>query len=158
VLARPPARGTGRGARLEAVLDELQSPVEVARLDRPDKGVDHRRDLPTSPGVMAPSASAGVTAFIAAAISAGLSIVGSSNLTARSRHGGRMRSTQSRMAIGSSPSASSTTLRVKASDSPASSVAAAIVALLRQPGRRPGRIARPALFERSPSGPPLRSR
>src|SRR6516165_1925630 len=57
-----------------------------------------------SPGVMVPAASAEVTAFIAGAISAALSIGGDSNLTVRSRQGGRMRSMQSRVApTGQSP-------------------------------------------------------
>src|SRR5271169_4254451 len=44
---------------------------------------------------------------------------------------------QSRIAVGSPPSASSTALRVNASDSPASSAAAASVVLLQEPVRRP---------------------
>ena len=88
-----------------------------------------------------------MTAFIAAAMSAALSIGGKANLTMRSRHGGRMRSRQSRSAPtgqarglkvhGSPINASSTAMRVNASASPASSAAAAIVVLLRQPTRRP---------------------
>jgi hypothetical protein len=58
-----------------------------------------------SPGVMTPSASAAVTAFIAGAISAGLSIDGRTRLTARSRHGGKIPSRQSRIAVGSPASA-----------------------------------------------------
>ena len=50
--------------------------------------------LPASPGVMSPPAIAEVTAFIAAAMSAALSIGGSANSTGRSRHRGRMRSIQ----------------------------------------------------------------
>src|SRR5207245_10278285 len=65
------------------------------------------------------------------------SIGGRLNLTARPRHGGSTRSMQSRIAVGSPPSAISTALRVNASDSPASSAAAARVALLREPRRRP---------------------
>ncbi|HYZ40788.1 MAG TPA: hypothetical protein VE687_09195 [Stellaceae bacterium] len=57
--------------------------------------------LPASPGVIWPPASAAVTAFIAAAMSAALSIGGNANLTVRSRHGGRRRSRQSRIAVGS---------------------------------------------------------
>ena len=83
------------------------------------------------------AASAEVTAFIAAETSAAFSIGGNSNLTARSRHGGKMRSMQSRSAVGSPASASSTALRVKASDSPSSSTAAASVFLLRAPTGRP---------------------
>src|SRR6202011_1828086 len=82
-------------------------------------------------------ANAEVTAFIAGAMSAALSIGGSWNLTVRSRHGAKMRSRQSRIAVGSPASASSTALRVKASDSPSSSAAATLVALLREPIRRP---------------------
>jgi hypothetical protein len=89
-----------------------------------------------SPGAIAPSASAEVTAFITAAISAALSIGGSTNLTARSRQAGRTRSMQSLIAVGSPLNASSTALRVKASDSPASSAAAASVVLLQDPVRR----------------------
>ena len=54
-----------------------------------------------------------------------------------SRQGARSRSMQSRMAVGSSASASSTALRVKASDSPASQAATASVALFREPVLRP---------------------
>lgn len=61
-----------------------------------------------SPGVIMPSAGAEVTAFIAAAMSAALSIGGKTNFTTRSRHGGRMRSMQSRNAVGSPTSAAST--------------------------------------------------
>jgi hypothetical protein len=45
-----------------------------------------------SPGVIMPPASAEVTALIAAAMSAALSIGGNTNLAVRSRQGGRMRS------------------------------------------------------------------
>ena len=34
----------GRSARLGRVSEFLQAPVEIADIDRPDKGVDHRRD------------------------------------------------------------------------------------------------------------------
>ncbi|HXO91389.1 MAG TPA: hypothetical protein VN849_11435, partial [Stellaceae bacterium] len=78
-----------------------------------------------------------MTAFIAGAISAALSIGGKMNFTVRSRHGGRMRSMHRRNAVGSPPSASSTALLVKASDSPARNAAAAMVVLLRHPTRRP---------------------
>jgi hypothetical protein len=109
------------------------------------------------PGVILPLASAAVTARIAAETSLTLSIGGKVNLTVRSRHGGKSRSMQSRMAVGSPASASSTALRVNASDSPASNAAAASVALLREPGRRPAGLpdrpfsngrprARPAVF------------
>ena len=121
----------------EVVLDELQVPVEIARLDRPDKVSTTAAIVAASPGVIAPSANAEVTAFIAAAISAALSIGGSANLTVRSRQAGRIRSRQSRIAVGSPTSASSTALRVKASDSPSSNAAAAMVVLLREPVRRP---------------------
>jgi hypothetical protein len=62
---------------------------------------------------------------------------GKVNLTLRSRHGGRSHSMQSRMAVGSLASTSSTAFRVNAPDSSASNAAAASVALLREPGRRP---------------------
>src|SRR5260221_8083651 len=52
-----------------------------------------------SPGVIAPPASAEVTAFIAPAMSAALSIGGRANFTVRLRHGGRIRSRQSRIAV-----------------------------------------------------------
>src|SRR4029077_17581555 len=101
----------------------------------------------TSPGVISPPASAEVTASIARETSWGdgpqlfpvraASIGGRVNLTVRSRHGGSTRSMQSRIAVGSPPSTISTALRVNASDSPASSAAAASVALLREPLRRP---------------------
>ena len=55
--------------------------------------------------------------------SAALSIGGKANLTMRSRQGGRMRSRQSRSAVGSPTSASSTALRVNASASPARNAA-----------------------------------
>jgi hypothetical protein len=93
--------------------------------------------LPASPGVMTPAASAAVTAFMARAMSAALSIGGSANLTERSRQGGRMRSIQSRIAVGSPASAISTARRVKPSASPSSSTAAASVFLLRAPAGRP---------------------
>src|SRR6516164_4759902 len=96
---------------------------------------------------MMPRASAEVTAFIAAAISLAFSIDGSVNLTGRSRHGGKMRSMQSRNAVGSPARASSTALRVKASDSPSSSTAAVSVFLLRQPYRH-RRVARPDFYKR----------
>src|SRR5260370_23996617 len=114
------------------------------------------------PGVIAPSASAEVTAFIAAAISAALSIGGNAKLTVRSRQAGRTRSMQSLIAVGSPPSASSTALRVKVSDSPASSAAAASVVLLREPVRPPAGLpdrplsngrprTRPSRFGEAPS-------
>jgi hypothetical protein len=78
-----------------------------------------------------------VTAFAAAETSLAPSIAGRASLTARSRQTGRMRSMQSRSATGSPASANSTALRVNASDSPSSSTAAASVALLREPRRRP---------------------
>jgi hypothetical protein len=56
-----------------------------------------------SPGVIAPSANGEVTALIAAAISAALSIGGSAKLTVRSRQAGKTRSMQSRIAAGSPP-------------------------------------------------------
>src|SRR6202040_3973243 len=65
------------------------------------------------------------------------SIGGSANFTARSRQAGRIRSRQSRNAVGSPSSASSTALRVKASAPPASRAAAASVVLLQEPTRRP---------------------
>jgi hypothetical protein len=64
-------------------------------------------------------------------------IGGKANFTVRSRQGRKMRSRQSRIAVGSLKRASSTPLRVNASDSPASNAAAASVALLREPIRRP---------------------
>jgi hypothetical protein len=97
-------------------LDDLEAPFEVARLDRPDEGVDQRRYRGRFARVMAPAASAEVTAFIAGPISAALSIGGNSNLTVRSRQGGRTRSMQSRIAVGSPARASSTVLLVKTSD------------------------------------------
>jgi hypothetical protein len=106
--------------------------------------------LPAFPGVMTPAASAAVTAFMARAISAALSIGGSANLTARSRQGGRMRSIQSRIAVGSPASAISTARRVKPSASPSSSTAAASVLLVARAGRAAGRVARPPLCERPP--------
>jgi hypothetical protein len=72
-----------------------------------------------------------------------LSIGGNANFTVRSRQGRRMRSRQSRIAVGSPARASSTALRVNASDSPASNAAAASVALLREPLCRPGLPDRP---------------
>ena len=57
-------------------------------------------------------------ACIAAEISSVFSIGGKVNLTARSRHGGRIRSMQSRIAVGSPASASSTAARVRASAPP----------------------------------------
>src|SRR6516165_2598441 len=90
-----------------------------------------------SPGVISPRASAGVTACTAAEISATFSIGGKVKLTVRSRHRGRIRSVQSRIGVGSPSRASSTALRIRASDSPTSSAAAASVALLREPVRRP---------------------
>jgi hypothetical protein len=88
-----------------------------------------------SPGEMTPPASAAVTAPIASAISAALLIGGSANSTARSR--GKIRSRHSRIANGSPARAASTALRVSVSASLASSFWAAIVALLREPNRRP---------------------
>jgi hypothetical protein len=73
----------------------------------------------TSAGLIAPSATAEVTAFIAGAIIAAISIGGGANLTVRSRQRGSLRSTQSRIAVGSLTSTSSTALRVGASDFPA---------------------------------------
>jgi hypothetical protein len=98
-----PTTPVRRAATLEAGLGELQAPVEIARLDRPDKGVDPAAILSASPDVIAPAASAEVTAFVAAAISEALSISASMKLTAGSRQGGRMRSRQGRMAVGSPP-------------------------------------------------------
>jgi hypothetical protein len=59
-----------------------------------------------------------------------------------------MRSRQSRIAVGSPAIASSTALRVNASDSPARNAAAASVAL------SPGRIARPPFSYGRPRRPP----
>ena len=97
--------------------------------------------------MIAPLASTEVTAFIAAAMSwafspralsrGALSIGGNANFTVRSRQGRRMRSRQSRIAVGSPTRASSTALRVNASDSRARNAAAASVALLREPVCRP---------------------
>jgi hypothetical protein len=64
-----------------------------------------------------------------------LPIGGNANFTVRSRQGGKMRSRQSRIAVGSPPRASSTALCVNASDSPARNAAAASVS--REPVRRP---------------------
>jgi hypothetical protein len=132
------AGGAGNGARVVGAvgLDQLQTPFEVAGLDRPDKGVDDQprgrpaglSDLPlanrprwsrtpsfaccicsrsgiansaaivaASPNEIMPPASAEVTAFIAGAMSAA-SIGGEANMIVRSRHGGRTRSRQSRIA------------------------------------------------------------
>src|SRR4029077_5256503 len=41
---RPRLCNAGRSARLGRVFEFLQAPVEIAGIDRPDKGVDHRRD------------------------------------------------------------------------------------------------------------------
>jgi hypothetical protein len=92
----------GRGFVALAVgdLNRLQATLEVAGFDRSDKGIDDPGNGFTLAQVMTPSASAALTAFIAGAISAGLSIDGTANLTARSRHGGKMRSRQSRIAVG----------------------------------------------------------
>jgi hypothetical protein len=103
----------------------LQAPFEVARLDRRRTNVSTTAAIvPASPGVITPPASAEVTAFIAVAMSwafsprglsrGALSIGGNANLTVRSRQGGKMRSRQSRIAVGSPTRASSTTLRVSA--------------------------------------------
>jgi hypothetical protein len=59
----------GRSARLGRVFEFLQAPVEIAGVDRPDKGVDHRRDPLRLARRVAPPPSAEVTAFIAAAMS-----------------------------------------------------------------------------------------
>jgi hypothetical protein len=72
-----------------------------------------------------------------------LSIGGKANFTERSRRGGRMRSRQRRIAVGSPAKASSTALRVNALDSPASNAAAASVAFLREPVFRPAALPDP---------------
>jgi hypothetical protein len=65
-----------------------------------------------------------------------------------------MRSRQSRIAVGSPPRASSTARRVNASDSPARNAAAASVALLREPVRRPSGLRdRPFLYGRPRARP-----
>ena len=65
-----------------------------------------------------------------------------------------MRSMQSRSAVGSPAGANSTALRVKASDSPSSSTAAASVFLLREPTGRPrGLPDRPFTNGRPRTGP-----
>jgi len=115
--------------------------------DCPHKGFDNPAIVSASPGVISPRASPEVTASIARETSWAdgplvspvrpPSIGGRLNLMVRSRHGGSTRSIQSRIAVGSPASAISTALRVNASASPASSVAAASVVLLREPRRRP---------------------
>ena len=111
VSAQPGTGRADRGTRIVGAvgLDQLQTPFEIAGLDRPDKSVDHRPDRRRfAGGVITPPASAEVTAFIAPAMSAALSIAGKTNLTVRSR--------QSRMAVGS-PTRASSALRVNASAS-----------------------------------------
>src|SRR6516164_5011105 len=84
--------------------------------DRPSEGVDHIRDPLRLAGCDDTAGErGGDRGIITAAISAAFSIGGNVNLTGRSRHGGTMRSMQSRNAVGSPASASSTALRVKAS-------------------------------------------
>jgi hypothetical protein len=91
---RPASPRRGRVARVHRGFEFLEAPLELPRLDRADEGVDNARNPAASPGVVSPWASAEITAFIAAAMFAGLSIGGSLNLTARSRQTGRRRSTR----------------------------------------------------------------
>src|SRR5260370_25080034 len=83
-------------------LDKLQTPFEIAGLDRPDKGI--AAIVAASPGVITPPASAEVTALIAAARSPALSIGGKTNLAARSRHCSSTPAIQTRNPAGSPPS------------------------------------------------------
>jgi hypothetical protein len=126
-------------------IEEFPHSEEAAqRLSRRTHSTDPAGDRIVDPDLFAGSC-AEVTAFVAAAMPAALSIGGKTSFTAHSRHGGRIRSRQGCMAVGSPASASSTALRVKASDSPASSAAAVSLFLLRAPARATGGVARPAL-------------
>jgi hypothetical protein len=118
-----------------AGLEKLQAPVEIAGLDGSDKGDDDLSDLALLTWHDDSLGERCGDRPIAPATSAALAIRGIVNLTARSR--GRTRSTHSRNAVGSPSRASSTALRVNASASSASSIWAAIVALLREPSRLP---------------------
>jgi len=129
--------------------------------DRPHEGVDYARDRLRLARRDLALASAEVTAFIARETSwddnpqispvSVPSIGGRRNLTVRSRRGGSTRSMQSRIAVGSPASAISTALRVKASDSPASSAAAASVPRRRPPGL-PNRLFSNGRIRTRPSG------
>jgi hypothetical protein len=112
-------------------------PSPLGFVDRPGEGLDHPRFVAASPGVISPLTSAAVTACIAAEMSSVLSIGGEVNLTARSRHGGRIRSMQSRIAVGSPASASSTAMRVRAADSPREKRCGGECRLIAEPSRRP---------------------
>jgi hypothetical protein len=138
-----------------AGLDELQAPLKVTRLDCPHKDVDDRRYRGRLARRDCSANKREVTAFIAPAISAALSIGGGANFTVRSQHGGRIRSRQSRIAVGSPTRARSMALRVRASDSPSSSAAAAMDSLLRQPVRRPLGLLDWPFSKRPPARPRL---
>jgi hypothetical protein len=81
-----------------------------------------------------------------------LSIGGKMNLTARSRHGGRIRSMQSRIAVGSSASASSTAVR-QSLGLPREQRCGGECRLVAEAGPPAGRVARPALLEQAARAP-----
>src|SRR5271165_1061393 len=164
--ARPCAGPAHRTARVpgQAVLGLLQAPFEVARLDRADKGVDYCRyrarlawrdyAAGQSRGDRLHRGGDVVGLQPTGFVPCGLSIGGSANLTVRSRHGGRIRSRHSRMAVGPPTSAKSIAFWVKASDPASSNAAAASVALFRDPARRPAGLPDRPFWNGRPRGSP----
>jgi len=110
--------------------------IEIAGLDRLDKGVDRVGDfLPASPGVIVPSAKTAVTAVIAAAISAALSIGGRAKLTGRSRQSGNFEAEAQRDRLVQHRELDG--LAGQPLASPSSNAIAANVFLFRDPALRP---------------------
>ena len=144
-VARP-AGGIARPSRGEP-LAPVSHPCSPCFIRSRSGTANSTAIVAAAPGVITPPASAEVTAFIAAAMPWTFSPPALSRGSTLDRRQGELhhavaagrqeRSRQSRNAVGSPTKANSTALRAKVSASPASSAAAAIAVLLRQPTRRP---------------------